>query len=1125
VQVPPLLAREHLAELFDASPDPFCALRAVRDERGLVDLRFAYANPSAARFFQRTTSAELEGEGLLRVAPGHLATGLFERLARVVEGGEPDRHAFFHAGDSVSGSGWYTSLSLKWEDGVTLCLHEDSNRVLGRGPFFEASRADPSVSKERDLLEAMLRHLPARIVLFSLPNFVFEYVNDAVLAHGFAQELIGKSAVELFPELLHHPLAEGLRQSLVSGKAYVNPEVPLRMDFGRGLEERVFSVVYQPLSGAEGQPVALLGFHFDVTEQAQARACTLALLREKGELASQLEEERRWQQAVLTDVSQGLAVLATDGRLLFCNPRMEELLGRTAEAAPRMVAELFPHFWPDGNRIPEAERPFHRAVSSGLPVRNVPVVYPHPGRGDVTLDVSVAPIHGQGRTVSAAIVTVDDVTERHRLEDERSTALAAEREARLRAEALARDLAQSEERFRSLVETSSQAIWITDWKGNLLTPAPGWSALSGQSPEESRGVGWLDVIHQEDVRALQASWSAALHTRTPVTAFCRVRRPDGDWVECICHGVPLLDEDGRVREWVGTMRDVSVERREEAALRLLSSTGAELSQTLDVAETLRAVTRLAVPALADICIVDALRDDGTRERVAVGHARPEDAALAEHVRLAGPTEGGPLSLALKRGEPVLIPVVDAQQLLDAMTPDLGQPAVQSGTKRSLLAVPLLARGRPLGVIGFFYLHSERRYGPLDVALAEEVCRRAALAIDNARLYQGAEEANRAKDAFLATVSHELRTPLSAILGWTRLLRGGGLNKEKQARALETLDRNARAQARLVEDLLDVSRIVAGETRLLTAPLELSRVVDAALEALRPAAEAKAIQLKLSLDRAVVVVGDADRLQQVAWNLLSNAIKFTKAKGTVSVRLSTSGDEVVLSVSDDGQGISADFLPHVFERFRQADSTPTRSTGGLGLGLSIVRHLVELHGGTVSAHSKGEGQGATFTVRLALARGVEPDRSPTRRTPSAGVRIALPSLAGVNVLLVDDEAEMRELLSAVLVQQKARVTTACNSEEAMDVLRQARPDVILADVGLPDEDAQQLLTRIRRLPAQQGGGIPAVALSTRSTPGEEQRALRMGFVAYLAKPVEPSELVAVIAELVASTTTPDASVVG
>ncbi|MGO8971402.1 MAG: PAS domain-containing protein [Myxococcaceae bacterium] len=1109
--MPFLLAREQLAELFDAHPEPLCALSAVRTEQGIQDFRFVYANPAALRALRRTSAAELEGHRLLEVEPSHGPTGLFERYVQVVETGAPDRSSFFYAGQRVSG--WFSSLAVRWGDGLTVSFRDESAGVTAAESLLQKPPGH-SPSPARELLEAMLRHLPARVILLSLPDFVFEYVNDAFLG-GTAvagRQLIGQRAADVFPELLTHPLAEGMRRALATGKAYVNPEVPLRMDFGRGLEERIFSVVYQPVADAEGRPVAVLGFHFDVTQQAEARACTEALLREKEALAQQLEQERRWQKAVLTDVSQGLAVLATDGSSLFCNPRMEELLGRPAAAAPRMVAELFPYFSPDALAVQGSERPFHLALTQGLPVRNVPVVYPHPARGDVTLDVSVAPILDAARRVTAAIVTVDDVTERHRLERERSAALGAERDARLRAEALARDLARSEERFRSLVETSSQVIWTTDWSGRLPTPAPGWAAFTGQRPEETLGHGWLNAIHPSDVPALEQMRRQGLRTGEALSAFCRVRGPDGVWAECVVRGVPLFNEEGRVREWVGTLRDVSVERREEAALRLLSSTGAELSSTLDVAETLEAVTRLAVPALADFCIVDALREDGTRERVAVGHAKAEDAEVAEQVRRASPASGGPLSEALQRLAPVLIPVVTVK-VLEAAARDASHREVLSGIQcRSLLAVPLLARGRPLGVIGFFYSHSERRYGPLDVALAQEVCRRAALAIDNAKLYQRAEEANRAKDEFLATVSHELRTPLSAILGWTRLLRGGGLSAEKHARALETLERNARVQARLVDDLLDVSRIVAGETRLEAGPVEVARVVDAALEALRPAAEAKDISLDVSLDRTLVVAGDADRLQQVTWNLLSNAIKFTPSKGRISLWLNAQGEQAQLSVADTGQGITRDFLPHVFERFRQADSTATRSTGGLGLGLAIVRHLVELHGGTVTAASEGPGQGATFTVRLALVR------------PGASEDAGSARLAGVRVLVVDDEAEMRELLSTVLAQAQASVTTASSAAEALEVLRRERPHLLVADVAMPGVDGYQLLARVRSLAPQHGGQTPAVALSAQSGPGESQRALRAGFQVYVTKPVEPSELVRVVAKLVSSTTTPGAEVV-
>jgi PAS domain S-box-containing protein len=1120
----PSLARSQLADLFDASPEPFTALTAIRGHRGIQDFRFVYANPAALSVFHRKNADEVEGRRLLEIASSHGPTSLFDHYVQVVETGEAQRNTFFYAGDRVSG--WFRSLVVKWGDGVTITFQDQTDEVARRELLTRKAAEGQPTSAERDLLEAMLRHLPARVVLFSLPDFVFEYVNDAFVADGLGRDLIGRRVAEVFPQFMDHPLAAAIRRALATGQPYVNPEVPLRLNWGQGLEERVFSVVYQPITAADGKPVALLGFNFDVTEQAQARACTEALLREKEGLAAQLDRERRWLEAVVTNVSQGLAVLAADGTRLFANPRMDELLGRRSHPdSQRLLADVLPLYWPDGERIPEQERPFQRAVATGQPVRNVPVVFPHPARGDVTLDVSVAPILDPQRAVTAAIITVDDVTERHRLERERAAALEAEREARLRAEALARDLARSEERFRSLVETSSQAIWTTDWQGRVLHPAAGWALLTGQTADQTRGHGWLDAIHPGDLGAMQELWREALRTRNPVNAYCRVRRPDGEWVECIARGVPLVDDDGRVREWVGTMRDVSVERREEAALRLLSSTGAELSSTLDVAETLRAVTRLAVPALADFCIVDALRDDGTRHRVAVGHAFPEDAELAEKVRATAPSPRGPIAEALRRLEPVLIPVAGLPEL-DATALDAAHRSLLSGIRaRSMLAVPLLARGRPLGVIGFFYSRSDRRYGPMDMALAEEVCRRAALAMDNAMLYQRAEEANRAKDEFLATVSHELRTPLSAILGWTRLLRGGGLSAEKHSRALETLDRNARAQARLVEDLLDVSRIVSGKTRLQPAPQELARVVEAAVEALRPAAEAKDLTLVLSLDHTLVVAGDADRLQQISWNLVSNAIKFTPAGGRVDVGLRATDRQAELSVSDTGQGIGPDFLPHAFERFRQADSTATRSHGGLGLGLSIVRHLVELHGGTVAATSRGTGQGATFTVRIPLCGAPDGGRIPTPRTPAAGVPATLPSLVGVRVLVVDDDADMRELVSTVLCQQQAEVVSAGSAIEAMRLLARRAPHVIVADVAMPGEDGYQLLEQIRRLPDESGGRTPAVALTARSGAETQVRALAAGFQAHLPKPVEPWELVSAVADLIASSTTVDGPVRG
>ena len=286
--------------------------------------------------------------------------------------------------------------------------------------------------------------------------------------------------------------------------------------------------------------------------------------------------------------------------------------------------------------------------------------------------------------------------------------------------------------------------------------------------------------------------------------------------------------------------------------------------------------------------------------------------------------------------------------------------------RSFMVVPLVARGRTLGAISFVSAESGHRYDEDDLALAEDLARRAALAIDNARLYMETQEASRLKDDFLATVSHELRTPLNAILGWSRMLRTNRFDAETAAQALETIERNAKAQAQLIEDLLDVSRIITGKLRLDIRPVEPVAVINAAIDAVRPAADAKHVRIETVLDPwAGIVSGDPDRLQQVLWNLLSNAIKFTPKDGSVQIRLERVNSHIEITVSDTGQGIAPEFLPFVFDRFRQADSTLTRAHGGLGLGLAIVRHLVEMHGGTVRAESEGENRGATFTVTLPL----------------------------------------------------------------------------------------------------------------------------------------------------------------
>ncbi|MBF2074517.1 MAG: PAS domain-containing protein [Synechococcales cyanobacterium C42_A2020_086] len=384
----------------------------------------------------------------------------------------------------------------------------------------------------------------------------------------------------------------------------------------------------------------------------------------------------------------------------------------------------------------------------------------------------------------------------------------------------------------------------------------------------------------------------------------------------------------------------------------------------------------------------------------------------------------------------------------------------------------------------------------------------------------AEAANRTKDEFLSILSHELRTPLNAILGWAQLLRSKRqIDAATRERALETIERNARGQANLIEDLLDISRIIAGKLRLDVRPTNLVSVIEAAIDTVRPAAEAKAIRIQAVLDPAAgLVSGDADRLQQVVWNLLSNAVKFTPKGGRVQVRLERVNSHVEIIVSDTGQGIPLDLLPAVFDRFRQGNSSTTRLHGGLGLGLAIVRHLVELHGGSVHAESAGEGQGATFIVNLPLAV-LKPSSGSERVHPTAGGDVPFenpPNLSGLQILLVDDEADARDLLSTVLSGCGATVTTAASAAAALDCLQRLQPDVLISDIGMPDEDGYALIARVRALPPNEGGRTPAIALTAYARVEDRTRTLAAGFQMHMAKPVNLIELTTVIASLTGRT---------
>jgi len=436
---------------------------------------------------------------------------------------------------------------------------------------------------------------------------------------------------------------------------------------------------------------------------------------------------------------------------------------------------------------------------------------------------------------------------------------------------------------------------------------------------------------------------------------------------------------------------------------------------------------------------------------------------------------------------------------------------------SYIGVPLVAHGRTFGALSFASAESRRQYTPDDLRFAEDLAYRAALAIDNAKAYKEAQVANQLKDDFLATFSHELRTPLNAILGYSRMLQSGAIAPDKQPRTLKTIERNATTLSQIVEDVLDVSRIVSGKLRLNIQPVDLPAVVRQAVETVRPAGVAKHIRLETMVDPAAAPIsGDPDRLQQIVWNLVANAVKFTPKEGRVQVRLERINSHVEITVSDTGIGINPDFLPHIFERFRQAESGAGREHSGLGLGLGIARHLVELHGGTIHAMSHGEGQGATFQVRLPImiartTSAVEQGRVHPH-SHAAAITGSLPSLDGLHVLTVDDDSDALMLAREILESAGAKVTTLDSAESALEEIPSIRPDVLVADVGLPRLDGFELMRRIRRLPETRVRDVPAAALTAYARPEDRVKALQSGFQIHLAKPIDPVELVVAVAAL-------------
>jgi PAS domain S-box-containing protein len=690
------------------------------------------------------------------------------------------------------------------------------------------------------------------------------------------------------------------------------------------------------------------------------------------------------------------------------------------------------------------------------------------------------------------------------------------------------------QRYQELFDFAPDGYLVTDTYGTILEANQATTILLNISQRFLIRKPLVSFIGQSDHQAFFNYLTQLQHLDR-----------GGEWEVClqprekVCFDVALtvvtvrndLGEPVALR-WL--MRDISKRRRlelereqlfcREQAARIaaevserrsnfLAEASRVLASSLDYRNTLTTVAQLAVPSFADWCIVDVVENNSAVfSNPVIAASEPQKEALVRELlqryAISIDADYG-LPKVLRTGKPELVTNILESSLQSKAWNDEYLNLLEV---KSYMVVPLQVRQHKLGTIVFASTQLGRYYTTVDLAMAEELAQRAASAIENAQLYWQAQEANRIKDEFLAIVSHELRTPLNSMLGWVQIIRHRKLDEAITSKALATIERNAKLQSKLIDDILDISRIVQGKIRLNLCKVDLVIVINTAIEAIYPTSEIKDIQVESNLDSSVgEVMGDAERLQQVVWNLLSNAVKFTPSGGRVEVCLKQVNSNAQISVSDTGKGISADFLPYIFERFRQADSTTTRVDGGLGLGLAIVRHLVEIHSGTVYAASEGEGRGATFTVLLPL---IKPQSEQLIKESQVKVNNLL-ALDGLQILLVEDSADTRELIAFVLEESGAQVTSVSSVGEALEALMRLRPNILVSDIGMPDEDGYSLIRQVRKQEALGGEKILAVALTAYARDEEHNLALEAGFEVHLSKPIEPDKLVKVVANLVKS----------
>jgi PAS domain S-box-containing protein len=823
-------------------------------------------------------------------------------------------------------------------------------------------------------------------------------------------------------------------------------------------------------------------------------------IAERGRIVGALREVEDRYRRVAETTSDVILAAGEDGRILFVNSSVERVFGyKPVETIGAELSRLMPDFM---SRLSEAarrgaEKGQRRAAKSGVELKGL-----RKGGKDIPVEVTFGEYAADGKRVFTGVVR--DITERKRAE--------------------AASLA-TETRYQELFDNARDIIYTCDLEGRFTSLNLMAERLMGYKREEVLKMDIGQVIAPEHLKLVRQTIADMVtnNANTPpyeIELICK----DGRRLPVEIN-TRVIYENERPAGIQGIARDMSERKRDERIRQRLSRQAALRADVSDILTSGEITLRQSLQKCAEAIVTHL---DAALARIWLLNDKEQTLELQASAGIYTRVHGAHTRVPVGKFKIGLI----AEEKTPSLTNDLvNDPRMddRDWVRRegliSFAGYPLLMGDRMIGVIAMFAKH---RLEPDMLSSLEGVAdkvvqsvqrrwieeQRAAFLEREQAARRLAEEASRLKDDFLAMISHELRAPLTAILGWAQMLRSGALDRASAERALLTIERNAKSQAHLVGDLLDASRIATGKLTLENHPVELMSIVEAAVDAVRPSVEAKSLRMQIVLEPWVGPFnGDQERLKQVVWNLLSNAIKFTPQGGLIEVRLERLENKALLIVSDTGQGIDPEYVPHVFDRFSQMDTSSRRRQGGLGLGLAIVKHIVELHGGAIYAYSRGEGQGSDFMITLPLAvqsadgEGAElwAARPEVNETQTRAGK-----LSGVRVLVVDDEHDTREILSVMLTRYGAEIRTAGSAAEAMEVFSQWRPDVLVSDIGMPVEDGYVLIKKIRALPPENGADVPAIALTAYASVQDRKTALAAGFQRHIAKPVEPVALAKTVA---------------